>query len=35
VPPFHIAESLYYTTADDIGAAFARYADVDRSETRP
>jgi hypothetical protein len=33
--PFHIAESLYYTTADDIGAAFARYTDVDRSETRP
>ena len=33
--PFHIAESLYYTTADDIGAAFVRYTDVDRSETRP
>lgn len=33
--PFHIAESLYYTTADDIGGAFARYTDVDRSETRP
>jgi hypothetical protein len=29
---FHIAESLYHTTADDIGAAFARHTHVEHHD---